>query len=129
MRIEVTEMVPITEVEPGELYSDKPQEWWDLTLGDNRIGAILQVRSEFPIPEAYLGMSTHKVIVHKDQEGVRASVETHIIDEAPQEDEDPTTDEPVQDVPFHCAECGGMGTDDGGGPCGPCLGTGVAPHG
>lgn len=126
MRIEVTEMVSITEVGPGELYSDKPQEWWDLTLGDDRIGVVLQVRSEFPVPEAYLGMSTHKIIVHKDQEGVQASIGTHIVDEEPQEDGDP---EPAQDEPFHCSSCGGMGTDDGGDPCRSCQGTGVTPRG
>lgn len=122
MKIEVTELVPIAELEPGDIFTDKPQEWWDEALAANRIGVVVYIRSEFPIPDAYLPMATHKVIVHQDEDGVEPSTEAHVTDEAI---------DGVEEVsqPFHCKVCGGMGTDDSGDSCGPCQGTGVDPNG
>lgn len=132
MRIEVTDLVPSTELEPGDLYSNKPQEWWDQSLAAPQIGVVLFIRSEFALPEAYLGTATYKIIVHKDEEGVAPSGTVHIADEDPEAvlGIDPgNEDDPVQDEPFHCSSCGGMGTDDGGEPCGTCQGTGATPRG
>lgn len=127
MRIEVTDLVPVEELEPGDIYSDKPQEWWDLTLADDRIGVVLFIRSEYPLPEAYLGTATHKVIVHKDEEGVRASTKTHIADDPPSEVPDEEEIPPADD--FHCKACGGMGVGSDDSSCVPCQGTGVTPRG
>ena len=129
MRIEVTELMPMEDIKPGDIYSDKPQEWWDLTLTDNRIGVVLYVRSEFELPEAYAGTSTRLVIIHRDQEGVRPSPEVHIADEIPDLEGDHLDNDPAQDEPFHCTSCGGMGTEDNGSPCKSCGGTGVAQGG
>lgn len=128
MRIEVTDLVPSEELEPGDLYSNKPQEWWDQSLAAPQIGVVLFIRSEFALPDAYLGTATYKIIIHEDEEGVAPSGTVHIADEDPEavstgEDEA----DPVQGEPFHCSNCGGMGTDDGGGPCKSCTGTGVTP--
>jgi len=118
MRIEVAELVLISELEPGDIYSEHPQDWWDLTLAAKQIGVPLYVRSEFPLPDAYLPMSTHKITILKDEDGVAPSQEVHILDDPPSDEvEEPTS-------PF-CGVCGGMGTGDTGDPCEACGGSGI----
>ena len=64
MRV-IAEPVQSKDLQPGDLYSEHNQEWWD-NRDSTSIGHFVIIRNSNPFPEGYQGNVSYKITIHQD---------------------------------------------------------------
>lgn len=64
MRV-IAEAVESKDLQPGDLYSEHDQEWWD-NRDSVSIGHFVIIRNRNPFPEGYKGSVSYKITIDQD---------------------------------------------------------------